>query len=60
MPKPAPLDRPLTERAQAWLYTGPLGHLWSTVADIAVLWFRWIAGEARRRVTTERTAARRP
>jgi hypothetical protein len=23
------------ERAAAWLYTGPLGHLWSAVADLA-------------------------
>jgi hypothetical protein len=45
------LDRPFGERAQAWLYTGPIGHLWSAVADLTVLWARWIAGEARRRAT---------
>jgi hypothetical protein len=52
MARPAPLDRPFSERAQAWLYTGPLGHLWSAVADIALLWFRWIR--------SSRTSARRP
>jgi hypothetical protein len=47
MPRHAPLDRPLGERALAWLYTGPLGHLWGAVADISVLWARWIAGRAK-------------
>jgi hypothetical protein len=25
----------------AWLYTGPLGHLYGTTADIVQLWTRW-------------------
>ena len=25
----------------AWLYTGPLGHLYGTAADIVELWGRW-------------------
>jgi hypothetical protein len=25
----------------AWLYTGPLGHLYGTGADIVELWTRW-------------------
>jgi hypothetical protein len=24
-----------------WLYTGPLGHLYGTTADIVELWVRW-------------------
>jgi hypothetical protein len=37
----------LGERALAWLYTGPLGHLWGTLADIVELWGRWAAASAR-------------
>jgi hypothetical protein len=33
--------RPPGERFVAWLYTGPLGHLWGAVADIASMWLRW-------------------
>jgi hypothetical protein len=29
------------ERFAAWVVTGPLGHLWSVVADIAVLFARY-------------------
>jgi hypothetical protein len=47
--RPASFHRPLGERATAWLYTGPLGHLWSAVADISVLWARWMTAKARRR-----------
>ena len=28
-------------RLAAWLYTGPLGHLYSTLADVVELWLRW-------------------
>ena len=34
------LHRPPTERALAWLYTGPLGHLWSVVADVVIFTVR--------------------
>jgi hypothetical protein len=40
---------PAARRLAAWLYTGPLGHLWSTVADIASLWTRWVVASARGR-----------
>jgi hypothetical protein len=54
MVRPALPDRPLAERATAWIYTGPLGHLWSAVADITVLWVRWMAHRARNRVAGAR------
>jgi hypothetical protein len=50
MARSARLDRPLQERALAWLYTGPLGHLWGTLADIVVLWARLGAATARARL----------
>jgi len=25
----------------AWLYTGPLGHLYGTAADVIQLWLKW-------------------
>jgi hypothetical protein len=28
-------------RAAAWIVTGPLGHLWSVIADLAVLFARY-------------------
>ena len=38
------------ERLVAWAVTGPLGHLWSAVADVTLLWIRYtlarIRGEA--------------
>jgi hypothetical protein len=33
--------RNLPERAQAWIVTGPVGHLWSALADIVVLLARY-------------------
>jgi hypothetical protein len=43
------------ERLLAWIVTGPPGHLWSAVADVAVLWVRYglfrlrtLAGAGRR------------
>jgi hypothetical protein len=40
------------DRLAAWIVTGPLGHLWSVVADVAVLLARYgwsrAAGTARR------------
>ena len=29
------------DRLAAWIVTGPLGHLWSVVADLAVLFARY-------------------
>jgi hypothetical protein len=36
-------------RAQAWLVTGPLGHAWSALVDIVLLWARYLANRARGR-----------
>ena len=38
------------ERAAAWLYTGPLGHFWSTFADLASFFLRSLGERARRRL----------
>ncbi len=35
------------ERLQAWIVTGPLGHLWSALADMAVIWARYLANRVR-------------
>ena len=29
------------DRAAAWIVTGPLGHLWSVLADLTVLFARY-------------------
>jgi hypothetical protein len=29
------------DRAAAWIVTGPIGHLWSVLADLAVLFSRY-------------------
>jgi hypothetical protein len=29
------------DRAAAWIVTGPIGHLWSVLADLAVLLARY-------------------
>ena len=49
----APIPRPSRgppERLAAWLVTGPLGHLYSVVADLAVYFTRWMVQRARRRL----------
>jgi hypothetical protein len=46
----AALRRPPSERALAWLYTGPLGHLYAALADISVMWVRWTRQRVRRRL----------
>ena len=38
------------ERVAAWLYTGPLGHLWSTAADLGSFFFRSLLTRAQRRL----------
>ena len=53
VPARAPV-RPPAERALAWLYTGPLGRLWGTLADIAELWVRWGVHTARSRIAAAR------
>jgi hypothetical protein len=49
LPFVPPLRRDPVERVQAWLVTGPLGHLWSVLADIAVLFARYALSRIRRR-----------
>jgi hypothetical protein len=41
-------DRGPAERLSAWIFTGPLGHLWSVLADVAVLWARYGLFKARK------------
>jgi hypothetical protein len=43
------MRRPATERLQAWAVTGPLGHLWSALADMTAIWARYLANRARGR-----------
>jgi hypothetical protein len=38
------------ETFAAWMVTGPLGHLYGTAADIAVLWVRWALARVRARL----------
>jgi hypothetical protein len=45
----APLRRNPAERLRAWLVTGPLGHLWSVLADITILLVRYGMSRLRRR-----------
>ena len=61
MPARAPRDassallrRPATERTVAWLYTGPLGRLYGTLADIVELWVKWMLTRARTRLSRPR------
>jgi len=35
------------DRARAWLVTGPLGHLWSALVDMTLIWARYLAHRAR-------------
>jgi hypothetical protein len=35
----------------AWVVTGPLGHMWSAGADMALIWSRYLAQRARRRIS---------
>ena len=44
------LHRPPSEKVAAWLVTGPLGHLYGTVADITMLWVGWMLSRVRARV----------
>lgn len=45
-----PAPRSATERALAWLFTGPLGHLYGLLADLAVLWARYARLRLRERL----------
>jgi hypothetical protein len=37
----------------AWLYTGPLGHLYGVLADIGAMWVRYTARRLRARARGE-------
>jgi hypothetical protein len=39
--------RPPAEQLQAWIVTGPAGHLWSAMADITLIWTRYLANRVR-------------
>jgi hypothetical protein len=45
---------PPQRRVAAWIYTGPLGHLYATTADIAVAWARWGRTELSARLRARR------
>jgi hypothetical protein len=38
--------RTAAERLQAWIVTGPLGHLWSALADMVLIWARYLVRRA--------------
>jgi len=42
----------LFDRLQAWITTGPLGHLYATTADVVVLWIRWGTSRLRHRLAS--------
>ena len=42
---------PARDRFLAWIYTGPVGHLYGTLADVAQLWILYLASRVRRRLT---------
>jgi hypothetical protein len=42
---------PARDRFLAWIYTGSLGHLYGTVADVIQLWILYLASRVRRRLT---------
>jgi hypothetical protein len=46
---PRVLRRPASEKLQAWIVTGPLGHLWSSLTDMILIWVRYLAHRARGR-----------
>jgi hypothetical protein len=50
--------RGLSERFAAWIYTGPLGHLWGALADISEMWLRWMWSRVRTRLRTGLRAMR--
>jgi hypothetical protein len=48
--------RARSERATAWVVTGPVGHLLAFLADVAVAWLAWARGALGRRVRARRSA----
>ena len=35
----------------AWIVTGPLGHMWSAGADMAIIWARYLGRRALGRIS---------
>ncbi|HET8674128.1 MAG TPA: hypothetical protein VFL87_10855 [Thermoleophilaceae bacterium] len=44
------MRRSRAERLLAWLYTGPLGHLYGVLADLAAMWVRYTRSRVRDRL----------
>jgi len=44
---------PGRDRFLAWIYTGPVGHLYGTVADIVQLWFLYLMSRIKRRLSSD-------
>lgn len=38
------------DRAVGWVVTGPPGHLWSALADMAIIWARYLTHKLRGRL----------
>jgi hypothetical protein len=41
---------PARDRFLAWIYTGPVGHLYGTLADVVQLWIAYLSSRIRRRL----------
>jgi hypothetical protein len=41
---------PARDRFLAWIYTGPVGHLYGTLADVAQLWIAYLSSRIQRRL----------
>jgi hypothetical protein len=44
------------DRFLAWIYTGPVGHLYGTVADVTELWIAYLTSRIQRRLRTNARA----
>jgi hypothetical protein len=44
---------PARDRFLAWIYTGPVGHLYGTVADVSQLWIAYLTSRIRRRLASD-------
>jgi hypothetical protein len=48
------IRRTSREKLLAWIVTGPLGHLYGTLADLTALWTRWGVSRIRARARRSR------
>jgi hypothetical protein len=51
---------PARERFLAWIYTGPLGHLYGTLADVTQFWILYLASRIRRMLSGNAGAHEQP